>query len=222
MTYESLVDRAEVEGLNDLGLAELLALAVSRHRSDVDGFLPETVKLVRELRGFDLRDSENREMWFESFGLEGFERVRLQAAIRLGATLSKSSGGNLELYNQPEKVYEGMKDLSHEEQEHFYVLCLDTKSKLKRKILLHKGTLDTSIVGIREIFRFAVRESASSIICVHNHPSGDPTPSPQDIAITNKIGSVGRELGIYLVDHIIIGKATYLSMRKEGYYKQYE
>lgn len=219
MNFSSLAERAEIEGVSVLSLAECLAIAVARHKKDADGHLPTAVNLVREQLGFDINDSRDAEMWFEKFGLEGWEITRLQATIELGAKLQKNPGGEAEDMRNPEFVFEMMKELCIEEQEHFYILILDTKSRLKRKLLLHKGTLNASLVGVREIFRFAVREAANSIICVHNHPSGDPTPSPEDLAITQKIADLGGILGTPLDDHVIIGRNRFYSLRREHAFK---
>lgn len=215
----TLTERAVYEGVSGLTLPECLSIAVARRIEDVDSHYPAAVALMKELNGFDITDSRDAEMWFERFGLEGWEITRLQATIELGAKLQKAPGGQGWDLHTPEKVFELMHELCLEEQEHFYVLVLDTKSFLKRKVLLHKGTLNSSLVGVREVFRSAVRESAHSIICVHNHPSGDPTPSHQDLAITQKIADLGGILDIPLADHVIIGRNEFISLRRENSYR---
>lgn len=109
-----------------------------------------------------------------------------------------------------------MNILRDEMKEHFYVLLLDTKNKIISWDEISKGDLNSSIVHPREVFKYALKYSANSIICLHNHPSGDPTPSMQDIEITKKLQEVGNLVGIKLLDHIIIGYNKYISLREKG------
>lgn len=101
--------------------------------------------------------------------------------------------------------------LKDKKQEHFYVLMLDTKNNIIGEQLISQGTLDASILHSREVFKSAIRNSASRIILVHNHPSSDPTPSPEDLDITDKIIKAGEELGIKVLDHVIIGEGKWWS-----------
>ena len=109
-----------------------------------------------------------------------------------------------------------MKDkFDNNKQEYFYALYLDNKKNLIDKKLLFIGTLNKSIVHPREIFKYAYLLSASSIICVHNHPSGDTEPSNEDIAITNALCEIGKMQDIKIIDHIIIG-TDYFSFFENG------
>lgn len=109
-----------------------------------------------------------------------------------------------------------MNILRDEMKEHFYVLLLDTKNKIISWDEISKGDLNSSIVHPREVFKYALKYSANSIICLHNHPSGEPTPSMQDIEITKRLQEVGNLVGIKLLDHIIIGYNKYISLREKG------
>lgn len=109
-----------------------------------------------------------------------------------------------------------MNILRDEMKEHFYVLLLDTKNKIISWDEISKGDLNSSIVHPREVFKYALKYSANNIICLHNHPSGDPTPSMQDIEITKRLQEVGNLVGIKLLDHIIIGYNKYISLREKG------
>lgn len=106
--------------------------------------------------------------------------------------------------------------LKNEKQENFFVLLLDTKNKIIKDILITKGILDSSLIHSREIFNPAIRHSASKIILVHNHPSGDSTPSQEDLEITEKIVKVGEELDIKVLDHVVIGRDNYWSWKEEN------
>ena len=99
-------------------------------------------------------------------------------------------------------------------QEEFYVLCLNTKHEVVSSHRISVGSLDASLVHPREVFRPAVKEAAAAIILVHNHPSGDPTPSRQDLAITERLEQVGRTLGIDVLDHIVVARRSSLSVRE--------
>ncbi len=106
-----------------------------------------------------------------------------------------------------------MRDLQKEE---LHVLCLDTKNNVTKQRRIFEGSLNASIIHPREVFRFAIEQAAASIILVHNHPSGDPAPSPEDIHATRQLIEAGKLLNIPVTDHVIIGDACYISMKEEG------
>jgi DNA repair protein RadC len=106
--------------------------------------------------------------------------------------------------------------LKDQKQEHFIALYLDTKNQIISESIVSKGTLNASLIHPREIFNPAIRESANSIILLHNHPSGDPTPSPEDEQVTKNLVSAGDLLGIMILDHIIIGSKGYVSLKEKG------
>jgi DNA repair protein RadC len=117
-----------------------------------------------------------------------------------------------EKISAPKDVYAIFREkLMNEKRENFFVLLLDTKNKIIKSELISLGILDASIVHAREIFRPAIKHSSSKIILIHNHPSGDPTPSKEDLEITKKLMEAGEIIGIEIVDHIIIGKEKYWS-----------
>jgi DNA repair protein RadC len=101
-------------------------------------------------------------------------------------------------------------------QEEFRVLLLNTQHAVLRELLVTRGTLDTSVVHAREVFRAAVCEGASAVIMVHNHPSGDPTPSPEDRAVTAQLAAAGQLLGVPVLDHVVVGDARYISFVESG------
>ncbi len=119
----------------------------------------------------------------------------------------------------PTEVYQAAKQLLalHEKpQEHFCILCLNTKNKIVGVHTISIGSLNASIVHPREVFKAAILNNASRIICLHNHPSGDPEPSKEDIEITRRLVEAGEILGIEVLDHVIIGEQRYLSMKERG------
>ena len=120
----------------------------------------------------------------------------------------------------PEDVSRLCDDLRQLAQETFHILILNSKNSLVNRIMVSLGLLDASLVHPREVFRQAVTENAAAIILVHNHPSGDPTPSAEDIRITRQLIEAGRVLDIKVLDHTIIGQTgngrSFMSMREEG------
>jgi DNA repair protein RadC len=96
------------------------------------------------------------------------------------------------------------------------VLLLDRKNRIMREVMISQGSLTASVVHPREVFNPAIRDSAAAVICVHNHPSGDPQPSQEDRALTARLVEAGRLLGIQVLDHVIVGRDTYMSFADEG------
>lgn len=154
-------------------------------------------------------------------GINGIGRVKaieIKAAIELGRRIyienNKLSGVIL---NNSLKIYEYFKDLvGNKKQEYFYTVYVDTKGRYIDKKCLFVGTINNSIVHPREIFKEAYLLSANGIICIHNHPSGDPTPSKEDVVITRKIKEIAMIHGIRLVDHLIVGVNSYYSFYEDN------
>lgn len=109
-----------------------------------------------------------------------------------------------------------MEDMRHLDHEEVRALFFDTKQRLIREEMLSRGTVNASVISPREIFMAALRCQAVSLVLVHNHPSGDPSPSRQDEDLTRQVFTAGQFLGIYLLDHIIIGDTTFISLRERG------
>ena len=154
-------------------------------------------------------------------GINGIGKVKaieIKAAIELGRRIyieNNKLGGII--LNNSLKIYEYFKDLvGNKKQEYFYTVYVDTKGRYIDKKCLFVGTINNSIVHPREIFKEAYLLSANGIICIHNHPSGDPTPSKEDIMITRKIKEIGMIHGIRLVDHLIVGANSYYSFYEDN------
>jgi DNA repair protein RadC len=110
-----------------------------------------------------------------------------------------------------------MEDMRFLTQEHFVSVYLNTKNQVIHKKTVFIGSLNASIVHPREVYKEALKRSAASIICIHNHPSGDPTPSREDIEVTKRLAECGKIIGIELLDHLIIGEQKYVSLKEKGY-----
>lgn len=154
-------------------------------------------------------------------GINGIGRVKaieIKAAIELGRRIyieNNNLGGVI--LNNSLKIYEYFKDLvGNKKQEYFYTVYVDTKGRYIDKKCLFVGTINNSIVHPREIFKEAYLLSANGIICIHNHPSGDPTPSKEDVVITRKIKEIAMIHGIRLVDHLIVGVNSYYSFYEDN------
>lgn len=102
------------------------------------------------------------------------------------------------------------------EQEHLRLILLDTRNYVLQTPTVYVGSLNTSVIRVGELFRAAIRENAAAFIVAHNHPSGDPSPSPEDVQVTRQIASAGKLLDIELLDHVIIGRQRYVSLKERG------
>jgi DNA repair protein RadC len=139
---------------------------------------------------------------------------RLAAVLELTRRLSLAAAPQYRMGAPADAARLVMPELRHVTQEQVYVLVLDTKNNVLSKHLLYQGTAKSSDWRAAEIYRPAIARNGTAIILCHNHPSGDPTPSPDDIAITGQLAKAGELLGIELVDHLIIGHDTYTSIKE--------
>jgi DNA repair protein RadC len=139
------------------------------------------------------------------------------AALELGRRMAREGVGERPRIRGPRDVYDLCAPvLLDAKQEEFRVLLLNTQHAVLRELLVTRGTLDTSVVHPREVFRAAIVESAAAVILVHNHPSGDPSPSREDREVTDQMVEAGRLIGISVLDHIVIGDGRYVSFVEAG------
>ena len=142
---------------------------------------------------------------------------RVLAAVEAGRRALSRPLERGEALTSPRQVHEAfapqMADL---EQEQFVVLLLDRKQRVIRQVDVSLGTLDSSLVHPREVFREAIREAAASVLGLHNHPSGDPTPSSEDLALTRRLTAAAEVLGLQMLDHVIICRDAYHSFQEHG------
>jgi len=152
-------------------------------------------------------------------GIGEVKAIQILAAIELGRRLSQKQNDDKFTVRSPQDAAAYlMPDMTSLSQEHFVALFLNVKNQIMHKKTIFIGSLNASIVHPREIFCEAVKRSAASIICAHNHPSGIPTPSPEDIEVTKRIQEAGFIIGIELLDHIIIGDHQFISLKEKGYF----
>lgn len=151
-------------------------------------------------------------------GIGKAKAVQLLAAVELGRRLSQQQTEERYTIRSPQDAASYlMPDMTSLKQEHFVVLFLNVKNQVLHKQTIFIGSLNASIVHPREIFREAVKRSAASIICAHNHPSGNPSPSSEDIDVTKRLIESGLIMGIELLDHVIIGDHKFISLKEKGY-----
>lgn len=150
-------------------------------------------------------------------GIGSARAVIIQAALELGRRAAEEVRSDAERVGTPRDVYRRfelrLRDLRQEE---FHVLLLSTQNAIQRELMVTRGILDASVVHPREVFAPALADAAAAVILVHNHPSGDPTPSPADREVTRQLVDAGRVLGIPVRDHVIIGNGRYASFLDLG------
>jgi DNA repair protein RadC len=211
-------EKMQKQGAESLTDAELLALVIRSgdHASgqsaiDLGRTLLQTFGGLRELGG--ARFSELCRIK----GAGPAKAASVLAALTLANRLGAGRIRQLERFTSPGQIFNHFhyrfRDLR---KEYFLVLLLDGKNRILREERISEGSLNQSIVHPREVFAPAVRESAAAIILVHNHPSGDPTPSREDREITRRLKEGGELLGIRVLDHVIVGDGTYLSFVEQG------
>ena len=150
-------------------------------------------------------------------GVGAAKAARVAAALELGRQLQEEGRAERHRIRSPADVYRWfaprLSDLSAEE---FHVLALDSQSAVLRDLMITRGILNSSLVHPREVFRGAIAEAAAGIIVVHNHPSGDPTPSADDRAVTRQLVEAGKVLDLPVYDHVVVGAGRYLSFAEAG------
>ena len=150
-------------------------------------------------------------------GVGPAQSARLKAAMELGRRmLIASPNDRVQVKSPTDAANLMMMEMSTLEQEHMRLILLDSKNYVIDMPTMYVGSLNTSVIRIGELFREAIRQNCAAVIVVHNHPSGDPTPSPEDVAVTELIAKAGELLDIDVLDHLIIGQQRYVSLKERG------
>lgn len=143
--------------------------------------------------------------------------IRLKAAMTLSKRLLEPRGATPGLHHPDDSFNAVSPVLSHREQEHFVVVVLNTRNAVIDIVEVVRGTVNSAPIRLAEVFRPAIRLNAAGIVCAHNHPSGDPSPSPDDVALTREIVKFGSGLGIQVLDHLILGQGKrYVSLKERN------
>lgn len=151
-------------------------------------------------------------------GIGRVKAIQIQCICELSRRIAKQTAGKKLDFGSPQTIAEYyMEDMRHLEKEHLVLVLLDGKCCLIKDLVVTIGTVNASLVNTREIFAEALKYNAVSIVLLHNHPSGDSTPSRNDLAVTERIARAGEIMGINLIDHIIIGDNNYTSLKEKEF-----
>lgn len=210
-------------GPDYLSNAELLALIIRTGNSKGDSAIDTATKVLRSLRSANdsngLNSLKNASLsgLMEVDGIGEAKAAMILAAVQLGIRLAISSNGSKIRVTSPSIAANYvLSEMSVLEQEHFRIMTLNTKKEINFIREISKGTINMTIVHSREVFRAAISDNAHSIILLHNHPTGDPSPSKEDIKLTKNLLEASKIIGIDILNHIIIGDNKYFSFLEEG------
>ncbi|WP_110111490.1 DNA repair protein RadC [Bacillus sp. CGMCC 1.16541] len=210
-------ERLIQKGSGSLSNHELVAILL-RTGTKEESVLQLSNRILNHFDGLKLLPEATVDEMTNIKGVGSAKAVQIIAAIELGKRIAQLRSENRYTIRSPQDgadyMMEEMRVLS---QEHFVCLYLNTKNQILHKQTIFIGSLNASIVHPREVYKEAFRRSAASIICLHNHPSGDPTPSREDIEVTKRLKECGDIIGIELLDHLIIGDRKYISLKEKGY-----
>ncbi|NLK94418.1 MAG: DNA repair protein RadC [Clostridiales bacterium] len=214
---ERPIEKLLLFGPESLNNTELLAIILGKGTKG-DNAISLSEKIISKLGGINNIIDVN---YNDVTSIKGVKRVKASQIIALGELFKRFNAlrANIQKYKIQSPIDVSkllMAEMSSLNQEILKLLVLNSKSQIIKVRDVFKGTLNTSIVHPREIFKEAIKHSGASIIICHNHPSGDPTPSQDDINITRRIKESGKIIGIELIDHIIIGENKYISLKEQG------
>ena len=209
-------ERLELYGEAALSNAELIAIAL-RTGSRTENALGLAQRLLTAFQGLGgLAQASVRELC-EVSGIGPAKAAQLKAALELGRRLILSSGDSRPRITCPADAANlFLAAMSTEAQEQLRVMLLDSRHRVQRMSVVYVGNVNTSMIRVAEVFRQAVKDNSAAIVVAHNHPSGDPTPSPEDVRVTEQMVRAGKMLDIEVLDHLIIGKQRYVSLKERG------
>jgi len=209
-------ERLQKLGAVNLSTQEIIALILGRGISGESVMVTAQRLLSQFGNAKGIADASLEEL-IQVKGIGMAKASQLKAALELANRLESSEEASSRPVKTPEDAVSVVSaSVKGKKKEHFIALLLDTRSRLIRSAEISVGSLDSSIVHPREVFKEAVAASAASVIFVHNHPSGDPHPSQDDIKLTKRLAGLGEEMGIEVLDHVIIGNKKFLSLKREG------
>ncbi|SPP66397.1 RadC family protein [Nitrospira lenta] len=210
-------ERLLAKGPEILSDAQLLAILLRTGRRDSSA-VQVAMELLHRVGGLASLARSGIEELCTIPGIGPAKVAQLKAALELGKramAIPLSTGTKISSSSDVFRHFHALvRDLKHEI---FKVILLDAKNTVMKEVTVSEGSLTLSIVHPREVFALAVRESAAGVIFLHNHPSGDPTPSPEDRRLTDRLVAAGEVLGIRVLDHMVIGDGRYVSFADEGW-----
>jgi DNA repair protein RadC len=209
-------ERLAHSGPQALSTAELLAI-ILRVGTGGENVLTMASRILSNFDGLAGLSRADFSQLAAERGLGPAKTAQILAALELGRRLMAESPEERWQIRAPgDAAHILMPILSHKEQEHFAILYLDTRNRVTAREILYKGSLNTSLVRTSEVFRGAVRRNCAAVVVAHNHPSGDPNPSPEDVSLTRRLVDAGKLLEIDVLDHIVIGDNRYVSLRERA------
>jgi DNA repair protein RadC len=150
-------------------------------------------------------------------GVGQAKAAEIKAALEIGRRLVASAPEERPRVSSPDDAFHLLKsEMMFLDQEHLRLILLDTRNRVLRTPTIYVGSLNTSVIRVGELFRAAIRENAAGFIIAHNHPSGDPAPSPEDINVTRQVVQAGKLLDVDVLDHIVIGRNRFVSLKQRG------
>lgn len=210
-------ERLQAVGPGALSHTELLAILLgtgTREQTALD--LAQEILRTLPTGELDQLGRQSLSQLAATPGLGLAKAARIQAAIELGKRVSRAELPRQISLTSPEHVFQLLQpQLSHLQQEHFFVLFADSKNRWLGQQLISKGLLNATLVHPRDIFREALHHNAHAILVAHNHPSGDPQPSQEDLETTRRLIRCGTLMQIELLDHVIVGRTHYTSLREQ-------
>ncbi|MBP3233290.1 MAG: DNA repair protein RadC [Eubacterium sp.] len=218
--HEKPVEKLIKYGAESLSDAELLACILRTGTRDMNvislaQLILNSGKAFKGIRGLNYQSYTDL---VRISGVGNVKAAQLLALVEVSKRISTLEAEEKLIFDSPESVANYfMEEVRYLTKERVYALFLSSSDGLLHKSLLSEGSINRSIVSSRELFKEALRYEATNIILIHNHPSGDPTPSTQDIILTRQILELSYKMGIPLLDHIIIGDKRYVSLAEEGY-----
>lgn len=199
-------ERLERHGAKALSDRELLAMILRSGPKGID-VLSMSGQLIDEAGSIGTLLRWSAEDFMRIRGIGQVKALQLIAVMEFAKRILQEETNHEVTFDSPEVVARHFRPIvAGETVEHFWALCLDRKNRLLRRVEVTKGTATNSLVHPREVFREAIKLSATAIIAVHNHPSGDPTPSRADIQVTRQLSEASKVIGIDLLDHIVVGE----------------
>lgn len=214
--HERPRERLRDYGPEALADAELLAILL---RTGVSGLnvIQLAQQLLLERGGWRGMQQSSFQSLRDQHGMGEAKAAQLKAALEIGRRLAMLSFTERVQIRSPGDVAQLMQiEMSHLDQEHLKAVCVDTKNRVLKIQTVYVGTLNSAGLRVGEVFKEALKLNSAAIIVVHNHPSGDPTPSPEDVQVTRQIVEAGRLLDIDVLDHLVIGHGRYVSLRERG------
>lgn len=204
-------------GPNSLSNAELIAIIIrTGYREETAIDLAQRILSI-DKKGISYLSNLTLEELTKIKGIGVCKAAQVLAAVELGRRISTHMGEEKIKVNSPNVIINLlMEEMRYLKKEYFKTIILDTKNQIISIENISIGNLNQSIVHPREVFNLAIKKSANSVILVHNHPSGDPTPSLEDVNVTNRLVEAGNIVGIKVLDHIIIGDNKYISFKEKN------